>query len=411
MKKFIVWGAGRWGREALDFLGRDVVEAFIDSYKEGVYCGKPIISFDLYCLHYRNCPIFVAVSNSAAIVDILKSYEVRDYFLFSDVPGEIRHCDFRSFLLQILPNSKDPIFYLAKVFAILLRNWLETVCNNSVQIITEANMKSICLTRKKEIVVLGDEDFKYVVSLFPDKKIVNLSREFSKYISSKNAYGNLASFYLKHEGETAVIIGNGPSLTIEDLEKLNGKVTFATNRIYKIFEKTDWRPTYYVASDCVGLSQWGYELERLDLAYFIISDSNTDFWSRMMDSRFVRYHIIEQDNNKIPKFSFDITQGIYGMSTIVYECIQIAVYMGIKRIILLGVDFSYQGSPKNPANHFIQNYYEKIEGDVPVFDKQGALLALQSAKYYADLCGIEIYNSSRGGRLDIFPRTDLDSLL
>ena len=53
----------------------------------------------------------------------------------------------------------------------------------------------------------------------------------------------------KYKGQRCFVIGNGPSLTAEDLNLLKGEVTFASNRIYKMFEQTDWRPTYYAVFD------------------------------------------------------------------------------------------------------------------------------------------------------------------
>lgn len=65
--------------------------------------------------------------------------------------------------------------------------------------------------------------------------------------------GVLAVEYLqnikdKYSGQICVIICNGPSLRVTDLDKLqnNNIVTFGTNRIYNIFPKTVWGPTYYV---------------------------------------------------------------------------------------------------------------------------------------------------------------------
>src|SRR5699024_7865108 len=52
-----------------------------------------------------------------------------------------------------------------------------------------------------------------------------------------------------HKGERCFIIGNGPSLRAEDLDKLKNEITFACNRINLIFDQTDWRPTYYCITD------------------------------------------------------------------------------------------------------------------------------------------------------------------
>ena len=39
------------------------------------------------------------------------------------------------------------------------------------------------------------------------------------------------------KGKRCFIIGNGPSLNIGDLEKLNNEITFASNRIYKLLNE------------------------------------------------------------------------------------------------------------------------------------------------------------------------------
>ena len=68
----------------------------------------------------------------------------------------------------------------------------------------------------------------------------------------KTKYGKqLAALKNIHKGERCFVIGNGPSLTANDLQILheNQVITFATNRVYNIFEQTEWRPTYYVSED------------------------------------------------------------------------------------------------------------------------------------------------------------------
>jgi len=46
----------------------------------------------------------------------------------------------------------------------------------------------------------------------------------------------------------AFVIGNGASITPELLESL-GENTWAVNRIWKIFDRTDWRPKNYVRAE------------------------------------------------------------------------------------------------------------------------------------------------------------------
>ncbi|MCC8155583.1 MAG: hypothetical protein LIP01_16240 [Tannerellaceae bacterium] len=46
-------------------------------------------------------------------------------------------------------------------------------------------------------------------------------------------------------GKRCFIVGNGPSLAIDDLNMIAGEDSFASNGIFGLLDKTVWRPTYY----------------------------------------------------------------------------------------------------------------------------------------------------------------------
>lgn len=66
----------------------------------------------------------------------------------------------------------------------------------------------------------------------------------------------LALLKNKYRGERIFIMGNGPSLNRTPLDRLKGEFTFGVNRIYLLFDRIDWKPTFYttvdwrVAPDC-----------------------------------------------------------------------------------------------------------------------------------------------------------------
>ena len=62
----------------------------------------------------------------------------------------------------------------------------------------------------------------------------------------RNYYNNLKDI---HKGKRGFVIGNGPSLKIEDLDNLNNEITIASNKIYLAFEETKWRPKFYTVAD------------------------------------------------------------------------------------------------------------------------------------------------------------------
>ena len=67
-----------------------------------------------------------------------------------------------------------------------------------------------------------------------------------KYFEKTKYAKSLRKFKDIHKGETCFIIGNGPSLKVEDLTRLHklGVPTFAFNRIFCIFDEMDHKKTF-----------------------------------------------------------------------------------------------------------------------------------------------------------------------
>ena len=68
----------------------------------------------------------------------------------------------------------------------------------------------------------------------------------------------------KYEGQCCFIVGNGPSLTIEDLEKIKCEHCFGFNRIYETFDKTAWRPEFYMVLDNDVMRNVAKNLEKVE---------------------------------------------------------------------------------------------------------------------------------------------------
>ncbi|MEH7495790.1 hypothetical protein V7177_26550, partial [Neobacillus niacini] len=95
----------------------------------------------------------------------------------------------------------------------------------------------------------------------PIKKITNKILSFliwnyrkrirSFYINMriKKLSNKVKMFKNNHSGESCFIIGNGPSLTVEDLNKINNHVSFSSNRINLLIDEAEWTPYYYTFID------------------------------------------------------------------------------------------------------------------------------------------------------------------
>lgn len=257
--------------------------------------------------------------------------------------------------------------------------------------------------------------------MHPIKSIVvrNRRRIANNFGSSK--YGKiLKEFKNIHKGESCFIIGNGPSLRIEDLEAIakKGIPTFATNRIYNLFDNSDWRPTYYACEDEIIADDAGINIYS-GFVKFIPIELKWDYDINVHDA--IYFHR-QYRSKKIYKhgFSPDISVGIASRGTVTYTCMQIAVYMGFEMIYLLGVDHNYKKIIDDNGNVVVDNTvddyfcsdYDADVIDQVVHDMGNNTRAYISARDYCieNKCA-QIFNATRGGKLELFPRVDLDVLL
>ena len=242
---------------------------------------------------------------------------------------------------------------------------------------------------------------------------VNLARNKLRIACDKNRVKKLKKMYL---GKRCFIIGNGPSLTIEDLEKLKNEYTFATNRIYSLFNKTEWKPTFYCVQDTALMLRSHKEISRIkaDFKFGPLVLGDKRHYPPIYGASYLEL-ISEDFYPELPNFSDRIENGVYEGYSVIYACIQLAVYLGFEQIILLGVDHQYSVERKADGqivrkegvrDHFDDE--DKID-NLPQLDK--STLAFKAAQIYANTHGVEILNATRGGALDVFERIDFDSIL
>ncbi len=242
-------------------------------------------------------------------------------------------------------------------------------------------------------------------------------------LTGKRKYSQkyLNSIKGKYKGQRCFVLGNGPSLTVNDLNKLKNEVTFASNRIYNIFSETDWRPTYFGILDEAVAERDGVidginsiqckKKFALEEGYYIFRKIKGD--TCFLHGWYQRKYL---DN---PKFSEDLRKGVYCIATVTYMLIEIARYMGFEEIYLLGLDNKYAYSRlkdgtivKNEgvASYFGDNNIVMLEPSIAV-DTWELDIAYEYADNYSRKNGFRIFNATRGGFLEKFERVDLDEVL
>ena len=250
------------------------------------------------------------------------------------------------------------------------------------------------------------------------KKILNFN-------SFKNGELKIKEYKNKFTGR-CFIIGNGPSLTIKDLNTLkeNNEICIASNSIYNLFDKTDWRPNIYTVHDFQEIKRTHEKISELKPELKIAAQSAAGKIYKIDGAITIR--LIEPDKiqEKI-SFSDDISKCVYDGATVTYVSIQCACYFGFKEIILLGVDHSFAREKRKDGtieinsktkNHFENYQTESFWGngqkdeEAVIFPYDFATMAFEEARKYADKHGIKILNATRGGKLEVFERVNFDSL-
>lgn len=341
--------------------------------------------------------------------DILLNYQIQDYKKIA-IYGVNKYLNYLLLEIAILSDINyvvsiiDPEVHEKKVFDIPVAG-LKSIGSKSIG----SGIDCLIINKKRTECGIRDEivDKNFdVIDIYDIDKFIFYNR-----------HPQLQRFKNIHKGKRAFIIGNGPSLTMEDLNVLyvNNEICFGLNKIHKIFNQTAWRPTYICMTDARVINACEDRLEEI-AEESIVFMADRYCYSKADKKENVQYVHLKSEYFKpnLPGFSDDIVNGVYWGATVTYDLgLQVAAYMGIKEIYLIGIDHNNVGSVIDPGNHFIPDYFENDEAGIyknVVADFDAMDLAYEKAERYSREHGFRIYNATRGGKLEVFERVNLDLL-
>lgn len=224
-----------------------------------------------------------------------------------------------------------------------------------------------------------------------------------------------------HRGERCFILGNGPSLKRTDLSKLPSEFTFGMNRIYLLFPDLGFSTTYFLSVNDLVIEQCAPDILALGMPKFLSWRSHA----------YIRHALGDREQLPAdpplsflhttytgPRFARDASHRLWEGATVTYVAMQLAYHMGFSQVILIGVDhsFSTQGKPNttiisqgDDADHFDSQYFGKgFRWQLP--DLETSERAYRMARSNFASAGREILDATVGGKLDVFPKVDYDSL-
>ena len=92
----------------------------------------------------------------------------------------------------------------------------------------------------------------------------------------------------------------------------------------------------------------------------------------------------------------------------IYDAMQIAMYMGFKEIVLLGVDMT-QIKPGEDVPHFYENKSTDSE-ILPRGNTTQPMKAFSIARAVAEKRNVRMINATRGGNVEVLERIPFDDL-
>lgn len=416
--KFVIWGAGLLGSRIRIFLG-DRALAYIDSNStcQGTKRdGLDVLSFQEYLEQrdYKFQGAWIIISPRDFVVEMKRELEqkgIQNYFVLTEAPERFFDYPLDGICDKIMHRyhkaEEIPLYGLDCFHVVLYEKLSEAGYHPVIWIPAEKWEEN-----GSRIAELSH----WNIRCRNDKMPVLDDVELLSGLQNRYANSDLAKFHNMYKGRRCFVVATGPSLRMEDLETLrkNGELCISMNGIFHAFEKVKWRPDFYIM---VGANKALYcdIMDQMDVRFKLIGDANMDFWEVPHPENIYRFHDISGKLYDIEhSFSEDITDGIYGNSTVTNVCIQLGVYLGCKEIYLLGTDFSDRTGKGVASSHFTKDYLAS-EGTETCYTDQLIenimLRGYQATRCYFDTHpDIKLYNATRGGYLELFERRNFDEL-
>lgn len=202
------------------------------------------------------------------------------------------------------------------------------------------------------------------------------------------------------------IIGNGTSLTPEQLDKISDEPSIACNRINLIYPLTRWRPTIYVRPEALAMDapyiqaniNMGIECHVAEHYQPHIDDAPNVHWIKDC-----HHHLLPFHSEELPDEWHFPQPCTFGGS--VNYAMQIAVLKGYDELVLLGCDLLYKTRNRS---HFSPQYEHGGE-QPPFYAARNAFFGHVQALNYIRRrkLNVHVYNATRGGSLELWDRIEL----
>ena len=267
------------------------------------------------------------------------------------------------------------------------------------------------------------------------------TRPFADALERARAPSLMERFAGVHAGQRCFIMGNGPSLNNTDLELLEGETVFACNSAFLLFDRINWRPTYYTCVDSRVLPDRAADIRDMlrrnpSITAFFPTEIEEHVGERR---RYPTRVIIPTGRNRFyfreaygtlddlpgSMFSADMNAHLIQPRTVAITMLQIAAYMGFSEIYLIGCDTRYTvpasveaedgeamalvSTRDDDPNHFDPAYFGKgRKWHAPRTDMM--IEHYRIARQALEARGIKVFDATVDGALDVFDKVEFKTL-
>ncbi|MGB5920002.1 glycosyltransferase [Arcobacter sp.] len=150
----------------------------------------------------------------------------------------------------------------------------------------------------------------------------------------------------RFKDKTCFILGQGSSFHEFDKSLLKDKFTIIFGNHFESINSNDFEPTFFIESDKLFLNENISTIKNIHTKYLflpksykkIIKEKNSSYYFYNEDFTYFNYF---DKNYRKTKFSKDISKKLYISSSTLHLCLQLAYYLGFRKIYLLGIDLNY----------------------------------------------------------------------
>ncbi len=232
-----------------------------------------------------------------------------------------------------------------------------------------------------------------------------------------------------HSGRRCFIIGNGPSIATQDLKYLQNEICIVVSAFHRHPDAKTINPLYWVMADP---TVWGMAetfffplLQRVnDIGQptkLFLPTGGFNFLSGVNTGSLIDHHYFHYDHIVGIDTVIDFTKGIppYGQNVIIV-CLMLAYFLGCNPICFIGCDHDFMKTTQDEyEGRAVKHFYSEKNAPEPSsqmpWDEWQRCMVRMDFEYnllkdYASRWGFNVFNATKGGCLEYFPRVEYESL-